>query len=230
MSEHDRVFQGRRFSLSGGVDAYELKDGPTLVASFPLGDEGWARAWGRFMELEPGGPIFDPARCSVRGNFKLRRLKGTVRRASAWRGAGTVSVSPYGLRIEGRHTMTGGKKALIFLVGVAIWIALTVFENTLLPDGYASASILPLIFLWFLLEYMLLVRADVTYPWASVRKVVVDIKKGHIAFEVDDSRQRNPAVFEGDWRGLVSALRHNGVAVEPEAKIDQVLSIAGGGK
>jgi hypothetical protein len=49
-------YRGRRFGIGRERDAYIIWDmvGGAAVRTYPLSDDGWARAWSDFAELEPG--------------------------------------------------------------------------------------------------------------------------------------------------------------------------------
>jgi hypothetical protein len=87
-------YRGNRFGLGREPDAYTIWDlrGGTAVRTYPLSDEGWARAWSDFSDLEPGERRALAA--DARGTEPIRPLDmadvigGAIR--MMWRKAGPV--------------------------------------------------------------------------------------------------------------------------------------------
>jgi len=132
------------------------------------------------------------------GKFVKKRLK-PIRRYGQFRGEGRIVLSDAGIRIQGKHVFSLGAR---WAFGLVIWVVVVVLSaGTLIPG---------ILLMYPIVEYWWLRKETLSFPYSSVKEVVVDEARQLVALDFQGSRWCTPAVLRSpDWQALVQGLRSN---------------------
>jgi len=154
---------------------------------------------GEPITVHPPRPDDPATRTWVVANcqFRSARVK-PIRRGGAYRGSGSISIAPDGIRVTGKTRLPGWQRLLIGL-GIA-------FGSALLTMGRAIVGILPIL---LLLEYVILRDGSRLIGWERVSRFAADPRRGRVEIETDEpERNIQPIVLEAEqWQQVAAALR-----------------------
>lgn len=149
-----------------------------------------------------GEPGILPAEFVASGKFRkvaVRPLAGRGR----YRGKGSMYVDEQGIKLFGRH---------VFSLGARWGIALAIFFGSLIitmaMTGGAAYFAPGLIPLYFLMEYGILKRENISIPHSALKGYTADPKGNLIAVTFEGSPWCTPAVLRTEnWREVLRTLR-----------------------
>jgi len=164
-----------------------------------------------------GEPGVSSAGVVVSGKFRKVAVRPiTVR--GRYRGKGIMQVDEQGIKIFGRH---------VFSLGARWGIALAIFFGSLIITmaltggaAYFAPGLIPL---YFLMEYGILKRENISIPYSALKGYAADRKGNLIAVSFEGSPWYTPAVLRTEnWREVLRTLREKvpqldanpGIAVE----------------
>jgi hypothetical protein len=121
---------------------------------------------------------------TTEGKFRKARISALgAKQYGMYRGQGRLTVDAEGIKIEGRHV-----KSLNARWGIGLAL---VIGSLILTAGKLILGIIPV---YFLLEYAILDRENISIPWSGVRKYAFD-KHKQIALEFDGPPWTSPSVM-----------------------------------
>lgn len=143
-----------------------------------------------------------PAGVVASGKFRkvaVRPLAGRGR----YRGQGGMHVDEQGIKLFGRH---------VFSLGIRWGIALGIFFGFLFitialtgGQAYFAPGLIPL---YFLMEYGILKRENISIPYSALKGYAADPKGNLIAVSFEGSHWCTPAVMRTEnWRDVLKTLR-----------------------
>ncbi|MHB1390989.1 MAG: TFIIB-type zinc ribbon-containing protein [Thermoleophilia bacterium] len=106
------------------------------------------------------------------GKFRNSYVRKFAQGTGRYRGKGRLIIADDGMTIEGRHVMSFRTRLLVFI---------------LLPLGFIPS--------YFLVEYVLLVRENISISWESLRGYAFNTKSNLVALDFEGPEQTSPAVF-----------------------------------
>jgi hypothetical protein len=128
----------------------------------------------------------------LRGTFRKYRID-PLKRYGAYRGHGSLTLTPDGISISGSHVYPLGMR-LAMILGVCL-------VGTVLTRGLLWIP--GLVPLYFLSEYLVLKHEDLFVPWERIVLVRSNERKRAVAIVFEGPMHVTPAVLRTDfWRDL----------------------------
>ena len=149
-----------------------------------------------------GEPGVSPAGVVASGKFRKVAVRPiTVK--GRYRGKGIMQIDEQGIKIFGRH---------VFSLGARWGIALGIFFGSLIITmamtggaGYFAPGLIPL---YFLMEYGILKRENISIPYSALKGYAADPRGNLIAVTFEGSTLCTPAVLRTEnWREVLRTLR-----------------------
>lgn len=116
-----------------------------------------------------------------------------------------VQIDGQGIKLFGRHVFSLGARW-----GIAVAIFFGFLFTTMALTGGAAFFAPGIIPLYFLMEYGILKRENISIPFTALRGFAADPQRKLIAVEFEGSPLCTPAVLKTEnWRDALRALREN---------------------
>lgn len=151
-----------------------------------------------------GEPGVSSAGITVSGRFRKVAVRPIMSRGR-YRGQGMVQIDGQGIKLFGRHVFSLGARW-----GIAVAIFFGFLFTTMALTGGAAFFAPGIIPLYFLMEYGILKRENISIPFTALRGFAADPQRKLIAVEFEGSPLCTPAVLKTEnWRDALRALREN---------------------